>query len=586
MKTMFRSQELWDLVERGYVEPDPAPIVPDQQLRENRKRDAKALFFIQSALDDAIFSRISSAQNAHEAWEILKQEYLGDQRVIKVRLQTLRVNFAELTMGEKESIQDYLARVTEIVSQMRSYGEDISNEIVVSKVLRTLNETFDRVVPAIEESKDLSTYTFDELMSSLLAHEARFKKSSTKVEEKAFQVKGESSFKGKSDNFGGRGQGRGSFRGRGRGGGRGRGQYGDRQNRSFIQCRYCKKNGHKEFDCWAKQKDEKQQVNLAENVDDDSKLFVVQSPTQDVNDGLWFVDSGCSNHMSGMKTLFKELDECKKSEVRIGDNKLMRVDGKGTISIKTTSGNVKILNDVQYVPNLAHNLLSVGQLLDSGYSVVFDNGVCSIHDKKSGGLVVSIPMAQNKMFPLNVSNVQNCALVAKFDDTKLWHLRYGHLNEKCLKLLTRKNMVVGLPNLGDLPFCEGCVYGKHSRNSFPVNNSYRASGCLDIVHADLCGPMSMESTGGSKYFLLFTDDFSRLSWVYFLKSKSETFDYFKKFKVLVENESGYSIKVLRTDRGGEFTSNAFNSYCEMYGHSQGAHCTVYSTTKRSSRTQK
>ncbi|CAO2827768.1 unnamed protein product [Amaranthus hypochondriacus] len=172
MKTMFKSQELWDLVENGYDEPATEPVILDQQLKENRKKDAKALFFIQSALDDDIFPRITAANSAHEAWEALKQDYLGDQRVIKIRLQTLRSDFSDLAMGEKESVQQYLSRVTEIVSQMRSYGEQISNETIVSKVLRSLNDDWNNVVPAIEESKDLSSFTFDELMGSLLAHES------------------------------------------------------------------------------------------------------------------------------------------------------------------------------------------------------------------------------------------------------------------------------------------------------------------------------------------------------------------------------------------------------------------------------
>uniref|UniRef100_A0A803LNQ1 UBN2 domain-containing protein n=1 Tax=Chenopodium quinoa TaxID=63459 RepID=A0A803LNQ1_CHEQI len=215
MKTLFKSQELWDIVETGYTEPDPAPATPTQQLKENRKKDAKALLFIQSALDDEIFPRIMSAANAQEAWEILKQEYLGDQRVIKVRLQTLR---RELMMGDKESIQAYLGRVIAIVGQTKSYGEKISNETVVGKVLRSLNPNWDHIVPAIEESKDLTSYTFDELMGTLLAHEGRVKKNEAKVEEKAFQVKGESSNKGSTENSAGRGHGRGGFRGRGRGG--------------------------------------------------------------------------------------------------------------------------------------------------------------------------------------------------------------------------------------------------------------------------------------------------------------------------------------------------------------------------------
>lgn len=159
-------------------------------------------------------------------------------------------------------------------------------------------------------------------------------------------------------------------------------------------------------------------------------------------------------------------------------------------------------------------------------------------------------------------NIGNCVVVAKVSGDKLWHLRYGHLNEKGLKLLVQKNMVVGLPKIVSHGFCEGCVFGKQNRKSFSVDKSWRASKCLELVHVDLCGPMSIESSGGSRYFLLFTDDYSRMSWVYFLKAKSETFDCFKKFKALLENESGCHIKVLRTDRGGEFTSEEFNVFCE------------------------
>ncbi|XP_074326924.1 uncharacterized protein LOC141664869 [Apium graveolens] len=310
MKTMFKSQELWDLVGKGYDEPNPAPAVPDQQLRDNRKKDAKALFFIQSALDGDIFSRISSANSAHGAWEILKQEYLGDARVIKVRLQTFRSDFAKLVMGEKEYVQTYLSRVTEIVSQMRSYGEEISNENIVSKVLRSLNENWNNIVPAIEESKDLSTFNFDELMGSLLAPESRMIKNNVKTEEKAFQVKGEYSFKGKMDS-GTRGKSRGYFRGgrgrgceNGRGGGhysgdgwRGRGHSNDyHQHKSQIQCYHCKKNGHKEVDCWAKQRDEQPQANFSQKAEEEARLFMAHSQISHSSNDVWFLDSGCSNH--------------------------------------------------------------------------------------------------------------------------------------------------------------------------------------------------------------------------------------------------------------------------------------------------
>ena len=88
MKTMFKSHELWDLVESGYTEPEPAPAQPSQQLRETRMKDAKALFLIQSALDDEIFPRIAAAITSHEAWETLQKEFLGEKKVLTVKLQT------------------------------------------------------------------------------------------------------------------------------------------------------------------------------------------------------------------------------------------------------------------------------------------------------------------------------------------------------------------------------------------------------------------------------------------------------------------------------------------------------------------
>ena len=81
-----------------------------------------------------------------------------------------------------------------------------------------------------------------------------------------------------------------------------------------------------------------------------------------------------------------------------------------------------------------------------------------------------------------------------------------------------------------------------------------------MVHSDICGPLPT-SLGGCRYFLLFVDDFSRMTWVYFLKQNSEAFEKFKTFRQLIENEVKENIGTLRTDNGGEFTSNEFKNYC-------------------------
>ncbi|XAR59466.1 RNA-directed DNA polymerase [Bertholletia excelsa] len=139
----------------------------------------------------------------------------------------------------------------------------------------------------------------------------------------------------------------------------------------------------------------------------------------------------------GMKSLFCELDETHKVIVRLGDDKLIQVEGKGTIALETKGGKVKFLHDVFFIPSLSHNLLSVGQLLASGYSIMFHCDACVIRDKKSGQVVVNVSMAENKMFPFEVSNVNHHApITSKKSEYVMWHLRYELLNVKSLQLLS------------------------------------------------------------------------------------------------------------------------------------------------------
>ena len=187
--------------------------------------------------------------------------------------------------------------MSEIVSHMKTYGEILDNETVVSRVLRTLTKDFDHVVAVIKESKDLSKYSFDKLMGSLLAHEARINMFYKGVEEKAFQVKGESPYKAKTENSSARGKGRGSYRGRGRGrgGGQGKGQFGDQhQSKSNLQCRYWKKFGHKEEECWSKQRNKSKEANFVTKVVEERvtcSWFTLPPIGILLNYGLWIVDA-------------------------------------------------------------------------------------------------------------------------------------------------------------------------------------------------------------------------------------------------------------------------------------------------------
>ena len=171
------------------------------------------------------------------------------------------------------------------------------------------------------------------------------------------------------------------------------------------------------------------------------------------------------------------------------------------------------------------------------------------------------------MFPLRLQNNLSVSFKAVLSDQSwLWHLRFGHLSFSGLNLLHRKNMVNGL-SLIEQPnkLCGGCILGKQHRESYHVGKSYRARSPLEIVHSDLCGYMQTPSIGNSLYFITFIDDYYRKTWVYFLKQKLEAFEVFKQFKVMVEKKSGHYIKILRIDRGEEFASNDFLSFCKTNG---------------------
>ena len=116
----------------------------------------------------------------------------------------------------------------------------------------------------------------------------------------------------------------------------------------------------------------------------------------------------------------------------------------------------------------------------------------------------------------------------------------------------------------DFDFYEHCVYGKHNWVRFP-SDAMRAEGILQLVHSDVFGPVSIPSLEKSMYYASFIDDFSRKTWIYFLRKKSEVFDRFKEFKALVENQTRKQIKVLRTNNGGEFCGNEFEEFCKKSG---------------------
>ncbi|GJR89956.1 putative RNA-directed DNA polymerase [Tanacetum coccineum] len=149
------------------------------------------------------------------------------------------------------------------------------------------------------------------------------------------------------------------------------------------------------------------------------------------------------------------------------------------------------------------------------------------------------------------------------DSSYLWHCRLAHIGKTRMQKLQREGLLESI-NEESFDKCESCISGKMTKKPFN-SNIERATDLLGLIHTDVCGPLRHVSRKGASYFLTFTDDFSRYGYVYLLKYKHEVFETFKVFKSEVELQLGKKIKVLRSDRGGEYLSQEFKEYLGKNG---------------------
>lgn len=183
-------------------------------LKSNRKKDSKALVFLYQAVDQSVFPRIAAAKTSREAWKSIKTVYQGMEKVKTAKLQLLRKDFENLSMKESDNIDSFFTHVIGLVTQIRTHGETLEERRIVEKILRVLPSRFHVIVTTIEETKDLSNFSVDELHASLITHEQRLSRNENSSLEQAFKTQ---------VSFGrGRGQGSGNKRGRGRSQSRGR----------------------------------------------------------------------------------------------------------------------------------------------------------------------------------------------------------------------------------------------------------------------------------------------------------------------------------------------------------------------------
>ncbi|GJY59280.1 retrovirus-related pol polyprotein from transposon TNT 1-94 [Tanacetum coccineum] len=283
---------------------------------------------------------------------------------------------------------------------------------------------------------------------------------------------------------------------------------------------------------------------------------------------LWIVDSGCSKHMTGDRSLLRNFIEKLMGTIRFGNDNFAAITGYGDY----IQGNITICH-VYYVEGLGHNLFSVGQFCDGDLEVAFCSKTCYVRNLKGDDFLTG--GRESNLYTISISDMAASSpicLMSKATSTKswLWHRRLSHLNFGTINDLTRLDLVDGLPKFKYRKdhLCSACERGKRKKDSHPPKLVPSNHSKLELLHMDLCRPMRVASINGNKYILVIVDDYSRYTWVYFLHSKDETLEIIKKF--IAQAQLNYKAKVckIRTDNGTEFKNATLKAHYEKLGTMQ------------------
>ena len=233
------------------------------------------------------------------------------------------------------------------------------------------------------------------------------------------------------------------------------------------------------------------------------------------------------------------------------------------------------MNNVFFIPGFRRKLIYVSMLHEQLFSISFinneivisRNGLDICHAKPENGLYVLRPIEQSlnnsELFKVEHPKSNKRQKVSHSDNTYLWHLRLGHINLDRINRLVQDGPLRKL-NVGTLLVCESCLEGKMTKRPFLAKGE-RSKEPLQIVHNDVCGPLSVQARGGYEYFFTFIDDYSRYGYVYLMHKKSETFGKFKEFMAEAEKQLGKSLKTLRSYRGGEYLDTEFKDHMPEHG---------------------
>nr|GEX25045.1 retrovirus-related Pol polyprotein from transposon TNT 1-94 [Tanacetum cinerariifolium] len=279
---------------------------------------------------------------------------------------------------------------------------------------------------------------------------------------------------------------------------------------------------------------------------EDIETINIELDHKDVQIVPWYLDSGCSKHMTVDRSQLTNFVDKFLGTVKFGNEHVAKIMGYGDYQI----GNVTI-SRVYFMEGLGHNLFSVGQFCDLDLEVAFRQHTCFIRNLEGVNLLTG--SQGNNLYTLSLGDMMASSPIcplSKASKTKswLWHQRLSHLNFGAINHLARKGLVWGLPKLKFEKdhLCSACAMGKSKKKSHKPKYEDTNQEKLYLLHMDLCRPMRVESVNGRKYIIVIVDDYSRFTWVKCLRSKDEAPDFIIKFLKMIQVGISHETYVARS----------------------------------------
>lgn len=514
----FKHEGLWKYVQTEFVAialtSDATATQKEKAATESHNAE-KALSKLILLLDSVNYVHVRNAKSAAEAWNNLTAAFQDNGMTRKIGI--LR-QLVSTKLVECDSVEIYVNRIINTAHRLRNIGMDVPDEWVGALLLAGLPEEYGPMLMGLESSG--IKITADAIKTKLLQDV----KSAAPIRDAEAALAAKFSTKRRQ------------------------------RDKSKVRCYNCNEFGHYSRECKSKAKTDRAYLTS----------FVARRPIESDD---WYIDSGASGHMTMRNDLVVDRRSPITEEVVFGDDSRLRVECAGNVhlTVRRNGRSASVLmKDVQYIPGICANLISLGQLYRQGNSVAFNNNGCAIYDG-TRQLIATASMIGN-MYKLDLVPADKCFATQsdKMSKHLLWHRRLGHPgHDKMRRLYTGLAEGIDSMSTTNEP-CDVCAKGKQTRRPFG-NAGNRANQLLELVHSDVCGPMQTASLGGAKYFLLFIDDFSRMTFVYFLRAKSEVVDRFVEFKQFVENQLERKIKILRSDNGTEYMNQRMAKILERNG---------------------